>query len=86
MDWKIIVSVAVAVVGLLQWIKGLLPKAPTWVWAVASAIGCIGAAAATFYLPGWVLLGMVALAVTQLGYETIVKLLLAKVDEIKYLL
>jgi hypothetical protein len=79
MDWTKVAEIAVAVVGLIQWVKGLLPKAPTWVWAVASAVGCLGIAAAVIYLPPWVLLGLVALAVSQLGYETIVKLILSKV-------
>lgn len=82
MDWKQILAIAVAVVGIIQWFKGLFSKLPTWVWAVASAVGCLGVAAVTIYLPPWVLLGLVALAVSQLGYETIVKLILAKIDSI----
>jgi hypothetical protein len=79
MDWGNVVSVAVAVVGLLQWFKGLFKKAPAWMWAVASAVGCMGVAATVFYLPPWVLMGLVALAVAQLGYETIVKFILSKI-------
>ncbi len=82
MDWAKIIPIAVAVVGLLQWLKGLLPKAPTWVWAAASAVGCLGIAAAVVYLPSWVLLGLVALAVSQLGYEIIVQFIQKKIDAI----
>lgn len=79
MEWGNVVSVAVAVVGLIQWLKGLLTKAPSWVWAVASAVGCMGVAAVVFYLPPWVLMGLVALAVAQLGYETIVQFIKSKI-------
>ena len=79
MDWGNVVSVAVAVVGLLQWFKGLFKKAPAWVWAAASAVGCLGVAAAVFYLPPWVLMGLVALAVAQLGYETIIQFIKSKI-------
>jgi hypothetical protein len=79
MDWVNVISIAVAVVGLIQWFKGLLKKAPAWVWAVASAVGCLGVAAVVFYLPPWVLMGLLALSLAQLGYETIVKFILSKI-------
>ena len=79
MDWGNVISVAVAVVGLIQWFKGLFAKLPSWVWAIASALGCMGVAAVVFYLPPWVLMGLVALAVAQLGYETIVQFIKSKI-------
>lgn len=79
MDWGKILEISVAIVGILQWLKGLLPKAPTWVWALASAVGCLGLAAAVIYLPPWVLLGVVALAVSQLGYEAILQFIKSKI-------
>ena len=79
MDWTKVTEIAVAVVGLLEWVKGLLPKAPTWVWALVSAAGCLGIAAASFYLPAWVLIGLVALAVAQLGYQSIVQFIKSKI-------
>jgi len=79
MNWEQIGAIAIAVVGLIQWFKGLFSKLPTWVWAVASAVGCLGVAAVVIYLPPWVLMGLVALAVAQLGYETIVKFILSKI-------
>ena len=79
MDWTKILEIAVAVVGLIQWFKGLFSKLPTWVWAVASAVGCMGVSAVVIYLPPWVLMGLVALAVSQLGYETIVQFIKSKI-------
>jgi len=79
MDWTKVLEIAVAVVGLIQWFKGLFSKAPTWVWAVASAVGCMGIAVAVIYLPPWVLLGLVALAVSQLGYEGILQFIKSKI-------
>lgn len=79
MDWVKIIEIAVAVVGIIQWFKGLLTKAPAWVWSVVSAVGCLGVAAAAFYLPPWVLHGLMALAVAQLGYETLVQFIKSKI-------
>ena len=80
MDWGKVLIVAVAVVGLLQWLKGLLPGAPAWAWAAASAARCVAIAAATAYLPDWMLLGLVALAASQIGYEVIVQYIKRKID------
>lgn len=79
MDWTKILEIAVAVVGILEWVKGLLPKAPTWIWAAASAVGCVGVAAASFYLPPWFMLGLMALAVAQLSYQSIVQFIKSKI-------
>jgi len=82
MDWKEMVCVAVAVVGILQWLKGLLPAVKPWVWAAASVVGCLGLAAAFAYLPAFVRVGVVALALAQLGYETIVQLVKRKIESL----
>lgn len=82
LNWGDVLAIAVAVVGLIQWFKGLLKKVPSWVWAIMSVVGCFAVAAVVFYLPPWVLLGLVALAVSQLGYEVIVKFIMSKIDTI----
>jgi hypothetical protein len=74
MDWTKVVEIAVAVVGIIEWFKGLFKKAPTWVWAVAAVVGCLGMSAVAFYLPPFVLFGIVVLAVVTLGYELLVQL------------
>ena len=81
MDWVLVVSVAVSVVGLLQWLKGIFTAQP-WVWAVASAVGAVGLAAAFFYLPAFVQIGVVALALSQLAYENIIQLVKKKIESL----
>ena len=85
MDWKTALLGAVGVVGMIQWVKGFCKDAPTWVWGVASAAICFGLSAVVVFVPKfsqWVLLGGAMLACCQLGYETIVKLLLAKINSL----
>jgi hypothetical protein len=61
---------AVAVVGLIQWIKGLVPKTtPTWVYAVLAPVLALGWALA----PEPVQQASGVLGVSQIGYETIIQ-------------
>jgi hypothetical protein len=71
--WGTIILIAIAAVGLVQWLKGAFKKAPSWIWAIASAILCIGLAAGTFYVSAWILYAAVALSFAQLCYEIIVQ-------------
>lgn len=59
----------VALVGLLQWLKGLVPGAPSWVWGIAAPILAAGWAVA----PDWARQAVGVLAVSQIGYETIIQ-------------
>mgnify|MGYP001174068567 CR=1 FL=1 len=72
-DWGFIVLVAIATVGLVQWLKGILPKAPTWIWAIAAVVLCFGLAALGTLVSRWILLAAVALAAAQLCYELILQ-------------
>jgi hypothetical protein len=61
---------AVTVIGLIQWIKGFVPATvPTWIWAAAAPALAIGYALA----PDFVRTGAGILAVSQIGYETIIQ-------------
>lgn len=63
---------SVIVVGLIQWFKPILPKAPTWVWIVALPVtATIGAVAYGTDKVIWNALGIWAIA--QIGYEVIVQ-------------
>lgn len=70
---------AVIVVGLIQWFKGMLPKAPTWVWIIASPLAAvIGSAAYGTDKIAWNALGI--LAVSQMGYELILQTVKSKLS------
>ena len=73
---------AVAVVGLIEWLKNLLEKfltVPGWVWSVVALVASIGCgflavygADVTAHNPLMaVLLGLAILALAQIGYEAI---------------
>lgn len=75
---------AVAVVGLIEWLKNLLEKfltVPGWVWSVVvlvASIGCgflaVYGADVTVHNPlVSVLIGLAILALAQIGYDAIVK-------------
>lgn len=71
-QWGIWLAGAVAVVGGVQWAKGLAPKAPSWVWLLAMPVLSVAAAlAAGGDRPWFNALGIAAIA--QLGYELIVQ-------------
>lgn len=73
-DWMLALVVAVTALGLIQWLKGLFKQAPTWVWGVGLPPLCALLAVA----PPFVLIAGLAVAVAQLGYENVVKVVMAK--------
>ena len=71
--WLQVLVIAVCASGLIQYGKGVLKAAPWWVWAAALPVLCIALAQA----PWWILLSLMSLAVAQLGYDALLKGLLA---------
>lgn len=60
----------VAIVGILQWIKGLAPKTwPAWLYAIAVPVLAAGWSVA----PPWAQQAAGVLAISQIGYETIIQ-------------
>jgi hypothetical protein len=91
LDWVLIVAVAVAAVGVMQWAKALSvlfpPKpgektVPDWVWALLLPLVVVGLAFLFSYTSPVIMAAIVALAVCQLGYENIVKLIQKKIDNL----
>lgn len=84
----LIFKLAVIAVGLVQLLKeGILAKVkdriPTWVWAVAGVVFCIGVAALVEYVEApWLINALLAVALMQVGYETLFKGLKAIVERI----
>lgn len=73
MNWETVLFVSFSAIGVIQYLKGFLTKAPTIVWALASPVLCIAFSAAWAIMPSWVSQGILALALSQLGYETIIQ-------------
>jgi hypothetical protein len=79
-EWMMALAIAVGVVGLIQFVKGLAKGVATWIWALASIIACIAFAfligateAPAISIGEMVVLALVSLAISQLGYEVIVQ-------------
>ena len=83
---------AVAVVGLIEWLKNLIEKfltVPGWVWSVVvlvASLGCgflaVYGADVTAHTPLMaVLLGLAILALAQIGYEAIKKAIIHRAEK-----
>jgi hypothetical protein len=73
-DWLGALAIGFAAVGDIQYLKGWCKGCPSWVWGVALPVVCVGLA----FAPPVVLMGALALGIAQLGYENIVKVVMAK--------
>jgi hypothetical protein len=71
-----ILGAAVAVAGLIQWAKNWFKGAKPWVWALVLLPLAIGFA----YLPERVQTGLLVAAIAQLGWDTLIKPAVKKLD------
>lgn len=89
MNWTLILFVTVATIGILGWLKEgaklALPDKPTpsLVWWVLMPLVTIGAAYMYLHAPDFVSVGTSAIAFVQFGYENVVKLIQAKIEQLK---
>ncbi len=79
MDWEIILSAAVAAIGVIEYIKGFFPQTQSKVWRVSQPVFCVGFAAVSMLLPPWVMMGILALSLSQIGYEAIIEAVKKKI-------
>ena len=84
---------AVAVVGLIEWLKNFIKEffvIPGWAWSLvvlAASLCCgtlcvFGANVGPKSLPMAVLAGLVVLALAQIGYDAIVKAIAKKAENV----
>ena len=66
--WDLVLG-GITVAGVIQWAKAWMPKVPSKAWGVVSAVMAAGYALA----PAWIRFALGILAVSQLGYETLVQ-------------
>lgn len=72
--WTFIFMGVLGAVGLIQYLKGWLPKAPSWVWRIVLPIVCTGIARLKGGPLGeMVIYGLLILTFAELGYETLVQ-------------
>lgn len=72
-DWTLILAVAFAAIGIIEYIKGCLPAAPSWVWRVAQPAACLVLAVGFAMLPPFISTAALALALSQIGYQAIIE-------------
>lgn len=70
-DWEVVLSAAFGAIGVLEYIKGFYKGSPSYVWRILQPVLCLGFAAVAAFLPAWVMTGILALALSQVGYELI---------------
>jgi hypothetical protein len=86
-DWTFIGTVAIIVIGFIEWLKKLLTAlppqpgrliVPVWVWPILM-LACAAVFSWLFaILPPWIKTGALVFAVIQLGYDNIIKLVQSK--------
>jgi len=81
--WILVASIAFAAVGIIQHAKGLLPALASWAWGLVLPALCLCLAVAFLPWPEWLLAALLADAVAQVGYETLLKLALGFVDRVR---
>lgn len=72
-DWTMILAVAFAAIGLIEYAKGCAPMVPALVWRIAQPVVCLGLAVVFVLLPPTIVTGVMALALSQIGYEAVIE-------------
>jgi hypothetical protein len=71
-DWETVLAAAFAAIGVLEYIKGFFKNAPSFVWRITQPVLCVLFAGISALLPAWVMVGILALAMSQVGYQVII--------------
>ena len=78
-NWEIVLAAAFAAIGVLEFIKGFFPSATGKAWRILQPILCLGFSAVSLVAPPWIMTGILALALSQVGYEVIIETVKNKV-------
>lgn len=81
MNWENVLCISFCAIGFIQYVKGLVPSAPTWVWAALQPFLCIVLGVAFNCLPLWFQQGVVGFALSQIGYETIIQQIKSRISK-----
>jgi hypothetical protein len=79
MEWEIILSAAFVAIGVIEYLKGFFKTAGSQVWRILQPVMCLLIAGVAAYLPSWVMTGLLALALSQIGYEAIIETVKKKI-------
>jgi hypothetical protein len=78
-DWEVVTAAAFAAIGVIEYVKGFFPESKGLYWRLLQPVLCIAFAATAVVLPGWVMVGVLALALSQVGYELIIETVRKKI-------
>ena len=78
-NWEIVLAAAFAAIGVIEYIKGFFRDAPSNVWRALMPVFCLLFAGVSALLPGWVMVGILSLALSQVGYELIIETVRKKI-------
>lgn len=81
--WVLVLVIALIASGLIQWLKGFLKRAPTWTWGLLLPVLCLAIATAMQPWPWLLLLGLLGMVLAQLGWDTLLRGLLAWVARLQ---
>ena len=79
MEWEVILSAAFVAIGVIEYLKGFFKTADSKVWRLMQPALCLLIAGVAAYLPSWVITGLLALALSQVGYEVIIETVKKKI-------
>ena len=60
-------------VGILEWVKNFFKFSKTWIYALIMPVFAVGCFAAVWFLPSYVIGGILTVGVVQLNYQVIVQ-------------
>ena len=72
-NWEVVLIAAFNAVGVIEFTKGFFKSAPVNTWRIIQPILCLMFSAIAMIAPAWVIHGITALSVSQLGYEVIIE-------------
>jgi hypothetical protein len=72
-DWTLILAVAFATIGILEYAKGFFPDVPGNTWRIIQLVACLALAAVFALLPPFIGTGLLALALSQIGYQAVIE-------------
>jgi hypothetical protein len=72
-NWEVILIAAFNAVGVLEYVKGIFKTAPSGVWRILQPALCLAFSALAMVAPAWIIHGITALSVSQIGYDVIIQ-------------
>jgi hypothetical protein len=81
--WVLVVVIAMSASGLIQWLKGFLKRAPSWAWGLLLPVLCLALAVAWQPWPWLLAAALLGLVLAQIGYDTLLRGLLAWVARLQ---